>query len=243
MIRYLLVMLLIEGTISAQDPNTTIEQNSTFPAKALPWAETTTSEFQYNGEGYLIDHLRNHPMLGDELEKLHEWLHQKIERLRPKDSNGDAYSTIFVEATDAQFDAWSERKSIEAAGWKIVRLPAHDRLVNLVAIGRMHFSHTGHLTVSALQKFVNQVENRKVKPLENAKARYVSKVTFYTRSNCAWCDKWKAEEYPKAITEGVQVEFVTDLNGPVPRFDVCDESGQCRRFNGFTAWKVMKGEL
>lgn len=209
--------------------------------ETLPWAETTTTEFQYNGEGYLIDHLRNHPLLGDELDKLHEWLHQKVERLRPRDANGLAYSTVFFEGTDAQFNAWAERQSIEAAGWKIVRLPASSRLVNVVAIGKEHFSHAGHLTIDALRRFVNQVENRKFKPVKNARARFVKSVKMYTRSNCSWCDKWMATEYAQAIADGANVEFVTDQNGSVPRFEVCDSNGQCRQFEGFTTWVNMKG--
>lgn len=210
--------------------------------ETLPWSEVESNDFEHQGEGFLIDHLRNHPMLGDQLEKLHEWLHQRIEKLRPRDSNGNGYSTVFVEATDAQFESWAERQAIEAAGWKVVRLPVGQRLVNVVAIGKMHFSHAGHLTIAALQKFVNQVENRKFKPIQNARARYVQKLTMFTRNPCAWCDKWMAEEYPQAIADGATVEFVIDANGTVPRFETCDESGQCRQFTGFTAWRTMRAK-
>jgi hypothetical protein len=209
--------------------------------ETLPWSETTTTDFSYNGEGYLIDHLRNHPMLGDNLERMHEWLHQKIERLRPRDTNGNLQSTVFFEGTDAEFAAWADRQEIELAGWKVVRLPVGKRLLNVVAIGKTHFSHAGHLTKDALRRFVNQVENRQFKPVKNARARFVKSVKMYTRSNCSWCDKWIATEYAQAIADGANVEFVTDQNGTVPRFEVCDEGGQCRQYTGFTAWNTMKG--
>jgi len=163
-----------------------------------------------------------------------------------------AWGAQFVEGTDAQFAAWTDRDSIEAAGWKVVRLPATSRLVNLVAIGNMHFSHAGHLTKAALQRFVNQVENRKFKPIKNSKARYVLKVTMYTsqldelgfpmREKCRFCDEWMDKEYPLAIADGAEVVFVQSLGGKIPRFDVCNQDGQvCQQFIGFTAWSKMRG--
>jgi hypothetical protein len=244
--RNLITILLIVvccALCRAQDPNTTIEQNSTLPVQTtetLPWSETTTTEFQYNGEGYLIDHLRNHPMLGDELDKLHEWLHQRIERLRPRDANGLAYSTVFFEGTDAQFNAWAERQAIEAAGWKVVRLPASSRLVNVVAIGKTHFSHAGHLTIDALRRFVNQVENRKFKPVKNARARFVTRITKYTRDNCPACREWERDEEPKAKAAGVEVLPVTDAVNSVPWFEVQDSFGTVTRYYGKTSFEAMK---
>ena len=208
--------------------------------ETLPWSETTTTEFQYNGEGYLIDHLRNHPMLGDELDKLHEWLHQKVERLRPRDENGLAYSTVFVECDDANFAAWNDRAAIEAAGWKVVRLPVRTGVRNVVAIGKEHFSHAGHLTIDALRRFVNQVENRKFKPVKNARARFVSQITMFTRSGCRFCDEWRNEEAPKAKADGVSILESTDLTNSVPWFEVQDSAGTITRYYGKTSFEAMK---
>jgi hypothetical protein len=211
--------------------------------KSLPWAEVQTNDFEYHGEGYLIDHLRDHPMLGDELERLHEWLHQRIERLRPRDNNGASYSTVFFEGTDAQFNAWAERQAIEAAGWKVVRLPSRERLVNIVAIGKTHFSHAGHLTIDALRRFVNQVENRQFKPIKNARARFVKSIKMMTRANCSWCEKWKQTDYGQAVADGVTVELVTDASGTVPRFEVCDSEGRCRQYVGYKSYTDMKRDI
>jgi hypothetical protein len=206
--------------------------------ETLPWSEVTTNDFNHPAGEDIADHLRNHPMLGNELEKLHEWLHQKVERLRPVGS----HAFILVEATESDFANWSNRRDIEAAGgWKIVRSePVRSGIRNVVAIGKQHFSHAGYLTNAALRKIVTQFQNRQFKPIKSARARYVSKVTMYTRSNCSWCDKWMATEYQQAIADGVQVEFVNDENGSVPRFEVCDENGQCRQYTGFTLWSRMK---
>ncbi|EFX61833.1 hypothetical protein DAPPUDRAFT_120886 [Daphnia pulex] len=249
----------------ANDPNTTIEQNSTLPRPAtaedyetmhdylqpkaveqivLPWSETGTSDFSFNGTTELIDHLRDHPMMGDELEKLHEWLHQRVEKLRPRNANGLAYSAILIEADDVQFAGWKDRQAIEAAGWKVVRLPARKSVRNVVAIGKTHFSHAGYLTIDALKRFVNQAENRKVKPIKNARAKWVSKITMYTRDKCRFCEQWMANDYGQAVSEGVAVELVTDLNGTVPRFDVCDGDGQvCRNYVGYKSYAAMKAEI
>jgi hypothetical protein len=50
--------------------------------ETLPWSEVTSNDFNHPAGEDIADHLRNHPMLGNELEKLHEWLHQKVERTR-----------------------------------------------------------------------------------------------------------------------------------------------------------------
>ena len=95
------------GLCFCQDPNTTIEQNSTLTQtiETLPWSSVQTKDFSHPAGEDLAGHLRDHPMLGDELEKLHEYLHQKVERLRPN----NARSFIVVEATEAEFAGWSNR--------------------------------------------------------------------------------------------------------------------------------------
>lgn len=209
------------------------------PALDLPFLETKTNNFTYHGEGELIDHLRDHPLVNNEIVQLHEYLHQRAELLRP---NG-AYSYIIVEADEQMYNAWKDRQAIQQAGWAIVRQPLRTRVKNLVVIGETHFSHAGFLTTSALQKFVNQVENRKVKPLQNRRAKYVTKITMYTRNGCTFCDQWKSSERPKAVAEGVQVDEVTDLTRSVPRFEVCDSEGVCRQYVGFTSYQSMKAAV
>lgn len=236
--RPILIVLLLAGFCGAQEfygePQPT-------PAKPLdlPFLETKTQDFSYQGEGELIEHLKDHPLMENEVFQLHEYLHQKAEKLRP----AGAYSFIIVEADEQAYIQWAHREAIQKAGWVIVRQPLRTRVKNLVVIGQTHFSHAGFLTVQALQKFVNQAENRKTPPVKNRRAKYVTKITMYTRAGCSFCDQWKNNERPKAVAEGVQVDEVTDLTRSVPRFEVCDSEGVCRQYVGFTSFQSMKAAV
>jgi len=44
-------------------------------------------------------------------------------------------------------------------------------------------------------------------------------ITIYTRPNCSWCQKWKAEVMPGLESSGWEIKQVLD-SGSVPRFDV-----------------------
>lgn len=250
--KQLIAWLLLSCVCFAQDPNTTIEQNSTFSIPPIesgkPWAEIQSNDYQYNGPKPLSEHIEDdhqHELDGastpEEKRRRHEWLHKQVEKLKPDGS----YSYIVVEASDADIDSWSERASIEAAGWKIVRQPLRRTWNNVVVIGKMHFSHAGRLTIAKLKQFVDQEAMSKFRQNKAArKPKFISKITMYSRDNCGWCDKWMALEYPKAIADGVLVDIAKDASGTVPRFDVCDGGGQvCRQYVGFKSYAAMKADI
>ena len=235
MIRILLAIMLLTSTAFAQyaEPAQTIE--------TLPWSNVETKDFSHPAGEDLATHIRNHPMLGDELETLHEYLHQKVERLRP---NG-ARSFILVEATEAEFAGWSNRNTLQQVGWRIVHVPAKvaGRIRCVVAVDKTHYSHSGFVTSDFLNRCNTQWQNRQYKPLKNARARFVTSIKMFTRANCDWCDKWKSADYGQALAEGVAVDFATDQNGTVPRFEVCDSEGQCRQYVGYKSYSEMKRDV
>jgi hypothetical protein len=236
----ILLAVLCCALCRAQDPNTTIEQNSTL-TQTLPWSSIQTKDFSHPSGEDIATHIRNHPMLGDELEKLHEWLHQKIERLRP---NG-ARSFIVVESTEAEFLSWSNRRTFEQVGWRIVHVPARvaGRIRSVVALDKTHYSYSGFVTSDFLNRCNTQFQNRQIRPVKNARARFVKSVKMMTRANCSWCEKWKASDYGQAIADGVAVDLVTDQNGTVPRFEVCDSEGRCRQYVGYKSYQDMKRDV
>lgn len=236
----ILLTVLCCALCRAQDPNTTIEQNSTL-TQTLPWSSVQSKDFSHPAGEDLAMHLRNHPMLGDELEKLHEYLHQKVERLRPN----NARSFILVEATEIEFAGWSNRTMLETVGWRIVHAPSTvaNRIRCVVALDKTHYSYSGFVTSDFLNRCNTQFKNRQIKPLKNARARFVTSIKMFTRSNCSWCDKWKSSDYGQAIADDVAVDFATDQNGTVPRFEVCDSEGQCRQYVGYKSYQEMKRDV
>jgi hypothetical protein len=209
--------------------------------ETLPWSNTTTKEFSHPVGEDLVEHIRNHPMLGDELETLHEWLHQKVERLRP---NG-AQSFILVEATEQEFRNWSNRERLKQVGWRIVHVPVAvaNRVRSVVALEKSHFSQAGFVTDDFLNRCNTQFRNRQFKPIKNARARFVKSIKMMTRANCSWCEKWKQTDYGQAVADGVTVELATDPNGTVPRFEVCDSEGRCRQYVGYKSYTEMKRDI
>ena len=236
----LLVVLLLCALCRAQDPNTTIEQNSTLTQaiETLPWSSVQSKDFSHPAGEDIASHLRDHPMLGDELETLHEWLHQKVERLRPS----GARSFILVEATEAEFVSWSNRSMLETVGWRIVHAPSSvaNRIRCVVALDKTHYSYSGFVTAEFLNRCNTQFLNRQIKPIKNARARFVKSIKMFTRANCSWCDKWKSNDYGIAMSDGVAIELANDPNGTVPRFEVCDSEGRCRQYVGYKSYSDMK---
>jgi len=239
----LLVAVLLCALCRAQDPNTTIEQNSTLTQtiETLPWSSVQSKDFSHPAGEDIASHLRNHPMLGDELETLHEWLHQKVERLRP---NG-ARSFILVEATETEFATWSNRSMLETVGWQIVHAPSSvaNRIRCVVALDKVHYSYSGFVTADFLSRCNTQFQNRQIQPVKNARARFVKSIKMFTRENCSWCDKWKSNDYGQAMSDGIVIELATDPNGTVPRFEVCDSEGKCRQYVGYKSYSEMKRDI
>ncbi len=230
--RIAIALLLIYSVASAQDPNTTIEQNST-----LPWQATESRDFKHPASEDILEHLREHELI-EEAKQLHEWHHQTIEALRP---NGIS-SFIVIEATETDFANWPDAAEIRSKGWQVIRKPVRAKPVSFVVLNKSHYSQRGLLTVASLNKFWAQHSNRKVPPVKNARARWVTKITMFTRENCSWCDKWKQSDYPQAIADGVDVDFVTDPNGQVPRFEVCTDS-TCVNYVGYKSYSSMKAAV
>jgi len=219
MIRFVIALLLVCSVGLAQEPE---------------WSSTTSSDFTFSGQD-LLKHLYEDHQAEPELIKLHEWLHQRIERLRP----ANAFSYIVVESNNDEFLRWPDRAEIESKGWAIVRQPSRGKVANIVAIGKTHYSVVGYLTAGKLKQLVDQR-----KPMERRKVdiKRLVKITMYTRENCPWCDKWKQNDAPQAQADGVIVEYVYTGSGTVPRFDVCDETS-CVKYVGYTGYTTMKAAL
>jgi hypothetical protein len=229
--RTAIALLLICSFALAQDPNTTIEQNST-----LPWLSTTSRDFNHPASVDILDHLREHELI-EEAKQLHEWHHQTIEALRP---NGIS-SFIVIEATETDFANWPDADEIRSKGWKVIRKPMRSKPVSFVVLNKTHYSQRGLLTVASLNRFWTQ-HNRKSPPVKSSRARWVTKITMYTRGNCSLCERWKQNDFPQAIADGVDVDFVTDPNGQVPRFEVCTDS-TCANYVGYKSYSSMKAAV
>ena len=195
------------------------------------WSSTTSSDFTFSGPD-LLKHLYEDHQAEPELIRLHEWLHQRIEALRP--ANATAF--IVVEANDAEFANWPDRAEIESKGWQVVRQPSRGKVANVVAIGRTHYSVVGYLTSGKLRQLMDQA---RPKLKQKVDARRLVKITMYTRAGCVWCDKWRAEQMPAAVADGVVVEQVIASDGLVPRFDACTDDS-CVKFVGYTGYTTMR---
>ena len=192
----------------------------------------TTDEFRFGGDN-LLQHLANDHQAMPELVRLHEALHQAIERLRP---DGVA-SFIVFEGSESDYLAWADRADLERAGWKIVRRPLRGKVAAIVAIGKTHFSHVGYLTKAKLQSFIDQARPRKTVPKQGK--QQITKIVMGTREGCDWCDLWKSVDMPKAIADGVQIEFQVDATGKVPWFEICS-GDTCRRLIGYVPYSSMR---
>lgn len=210
----------------------------TVAPEQLPWQATKSEDFSVQG-AELIEHvLRDHDLVA-EAKQLHEWHHQTIEALRP----GGASAFIVIEATESDFANWPAGDEIRRKGWKVIRKPMRANPVSFVVLDKTHYSQRGMLTIASLNRFWTQHSNRKAPPpIKSSRARWVTKITMFTRQPCEWCDKWITEDYPQARRDGVNVEFVTDNGGAVPRFEVCT-SDSCRVYVGYKSYTAMKAAI
>lgn len=205
----------------------------------------STDEFAPNDDN-LLSHFAEEHQGARLLKKLHEYIHQQIEKLRP---NG-AKSFIVIEATTEEYAAFMRGYGAEAskAGWLIQRRDKRpgQKVASIVAIGKTHFIHVGFLTRDVLQKFVDKATPRSQgKPLPKklgwASVRKIVLHTYKSGKQCDWCIKTENETLPQAKADGVDVSIVPDLadHETAPQIEVCTDNS-CRRLVGYYAWSTIK---
>lgn len=167
----------------------------------------------------------------------------KAAAVDPVVDNSDLYALrpagrhayIVAVCSDATFALWPMRGELESKGWGVVRLePKIKRSTSFVVIGDRITAFRNLPSNADLHRVVAQI----ARPSLTSKAM---EITMFTRSPCSWCDRWFAEERPKAIAAGAIVKVLpaTDNSKPVPYFQVCGADGYCRNFSGFTTFEGM----
>lgn len=202
----------------------------------------STDEFAPN-EGNLLTHFVEDHQGERLLRKLHEYLHQRIERLRP----AGAHSYVVMEATQEEYDAFMQgvvAQEMLQGNWIIVRQDRRpgQRIANFVAIGKTHYSHIGLLTREALQRIVDKATPRmKAQPFKWK----ISRIVMHTQPNCTPCDDWRRRDEKRAVADGVV--FDTDGHGgrSTPWFEVQYCRGdQCKSLVfGNVSYETMKAAM
>ena len=200
----------------------------------------TTNQFPFNGDN-LLEHLADDHQAMPYLRALHERLHQAVERLRPPGID----NFIVVDATEDEFASFMAGYggTLPAKGWVVLRRDRRPdaKLANIIAIGRVHFSHVGMLTRERLQTLIDQSKNRSRTPPKVSKWK-ISKIVMHTQESCAPCKQWKARDLAAVRADGVEFEEQPPDDRNTPAFDVTYCNGeQCTilRF-GNVAYATMK---
>ena len=256
MIRTILVFLLLANTLFGQDdPNSTLlfgDQiiSSKTPAEGetlsiLDQLEAvTTDEFSPN-DGSLLTHFVEDHQGARLLKKLHEYIHQRIEALRP----AGVHAYVVMEATQDEYDTFMSgavAQEMLRGNWVIVRQDKRpgNKVANFVVIGKTHYSHVGYMTREALQRIVDKATPRKSQPLKQAKWK-ISRLVMHTQPNCPPCKAWKEQNLSAVLADGVEfVEAAPDYRR-TPAFDVTYCNGdQClTKHFGNTSYASMRKQF
>lgn len=153
--------------------------------------------------------------------------------LRPQGKH--AY--IVAVCSESDLASWSNRAEVESKGWGVSRMePRIDRATSFVVIGDRVTALRNLPTNEDLNKIVQKI------PKFKSLSKPAMEITMFTRPPCPWCDKWMAEEAPKAIAAGAIVlpPVTASSTRSVPYFQVCGADGYCREYSGFTTFESMK---